>query len=116
MVTTCSPRPMRAVQRARLWAITWMASQAPLAAKREGPAGSAFLGHPGESPRGRIHIMTLMRTTAGINKMEAAGAGARTNQIHRCFAAGFADEADQLSRISWPDLPGDLVRPKFGNI
>ena len=34
MVTTCSPRPMRAVQRARLWAITWTASQAALAAKR----------------------------------------------------------------------------------
>ena len=31
------------------------------------PAGSAFLGHPGESPRGRIHIMTLMRTKSGIN-------------------------------------------------
>ena len=34
VVTTCWPRPMRAVQRARLWAITWMASQAPLAGKR----------------------------------------------------------------------------------
>ena len=32
--TSCSPRPMRAVQRARLWAITCTASQAPLAAKR----------------------------------------------------------------------------------
>ena len=29
VVTTCSPRPMRAVQRARLWAITCTASQAP---------------------------------------------------------------------------------------
>ena len=36
MVTTCSPRPMRAVQRARLCAITCPASQAPLAAKRQG--------------------------------------------------------------------------------
>ena len=35
MVTTCSPRPMRAVQRARLCAITCTASQAPLAAKRQ---------------------------------------------------------------------------------
>ena len=34
MVTICSPRPMRAVQRARLWAIACTASQAPLAAKR----------------------------------------------------------------------------------
>ena len=34
VVTICSPRPMRAVQRAMLWAIVWTASQAPLAAKR----------------------------------------------------------------------------------
>ena len=34
VVTTCSPRPMRAVQRARLCAITCTASQAALAAKR----------------------------------------------------------------------------------
>ena len=40
VVTTCSPRPMRTVQRARLWAITWPASQAPLAAKR--PDGMWF--------------------------------------------------------------------------
>ena len=36
MVTTCSPRPSRAVQRARLWASNWTASQAALAAKRQG--------------------------------------------------------------------------------
>ena len=34
VVTTGSPRPMRAVQRARLWAITCTASQAALATKR----------------------------------------------------------------------------------
>ena len=34
VVTTCWPRPMRTVQRARLWAITCVASQAALAAKR----------------------------------------------------------------------------------
>ena len=34
VVAICSPRPIRAVQRARLWAITCTASQAPLAAKR----------------------------------------------------------------------------------
>ena len=31
VVTICSPRPIRTVQRARLWAITWTASQAALA-------------------------------------------------------------------------------------
>ena len=34
VVTICAPRPIRAVQRARLWAITCTASQAPLVAKR----------------------------------------------------------------------------------
>ena len=34
MVATRSPRPMRAVQRAKLWAMTWTASQAALAEKR----------------------------------------------------------------------------------
>ena len=34
VVTTPSSRPMRAVQRARLWASTWTASHAPLAGKR----------------------------------------------------------------------------------
>ena len=52
VVTTCSPRPMRAVQRARLWAITpyrvrgrlWTANQAALAAKR--PEGRWFSPTP----------------------------------------------------------------------
>ena len=34
MVTARSPRLMRAVQRAKLWAMTCTASQAPLAGKR----------------------------------------------------------------------------------
>ncbi len=40
VVAICSPRPIRAVQRARLWAITCTASQAPLAAKRPDGCGS----------------------------------------------------------------------------
>ena len=40
MVAIRSPRPIRAVQRARLWAIVSTASQAPLAAKR--PEGRWF--------------------------------------------------------------------------
>ena len=40
VITVRSPRPIRAVQRARLCAITWTASQAPLAAKR--PDGMWF--------------------------------------------------------------------------
>ena len=42
------------------------------------PAGSAFLGHPGESPRGRIHIMTPVRTTAGINRVHPHRVSAQT--------------------------------------
>ena len=44
VVTIRSPRPMRAVQRARLWAIACTASQAPLAAKR--PDGMWFSPTP----------------------------------------------------------------------
>ena len=44
MVTSCSPRPMRAVQRARLWAITCTASQAPFGRLRIG----------GEAARGEM--------------------------------------------------------------
>ena len=44
VVTICSPRPMRAVQRARLWAIACTASQVPLAAKR--PEGRWFSPTP----------------------------------------------------------------------
>ena len=43
VVTICCPRPMRAVQRARLCAITCTASQAPLAAKR--PEGRLVQPH-----------------------------------------------------------------------
>ena len=34
VVATGSPRPMRVVQRAKLWAITWRASQAPFGSLR----------------------------------------------------------------------------------
>ena len=44
VVTTCSPRPIRAVQRARLWAITCTASHAPFGKLRIG----------GEAPRGEM--------------------------------------------------------------
>ena len=36
--------------------------------------------------------MTIARTKAGINK-EQAPAQRTANQLHRCFAAGLADEA-----------------------
>ena len=48
VVTTCSPRPMRAVQRARLWAITYTASP-----------GSVR----GEAPRDRRQLVLPVATT-----------------------------------------------------
>ena len=44
MVTSCWPRPMRAVQRAKLWAMTWTASQTPFGRLRIG----------GETARGEM--------------------------------------------------------------
>jgi hypothetical protein len=44
VVTMPSPRPIRAVQRARLWARIWTASQAPFAANR--PDGRWFRPTP----------------------------------------------------------------------
>ena len=56
-------------------------------------ASSAFLGHPGESPCGRIHIMTIMRITVGINKTEDDGT-----------AHGQIISTDALARV--PNGPG----------
>ena len=59
--------------------------------------------------------MTLERTTLGINKTEAAGEAHVQIRFSGCVAAGLADGTGQLpfSRLG---LPGDLVRPEFGNI
>ena len=54
VITVRSPRPSRAVQRARLCAITWAASQAALAAKR--PEGRWF--SPTPCLRSRIAFST----------------------------------------------------------
>ena len=64
VVTIRSPRPMRAVQRARLWAITCTASQAALAAKR--PEGRWFspTWKAGTKP-GPGHLVSLFSLAAG---------------------------------------------------
>ena len=53
VVTSCSPRPMRAAQRARLCASAWRASQAALAAKR--PAGRCTASQPASARVGVLH-------------------------------------------------------------
>ena len=62
-----------------------------------------------------VHVMTIMRSTSGINNADGRH-DERANRVHRCVAAGLADEADQLSLISWLDPPGGLVRSEFSNI
>ena len=67
VVTTCSPRPMRAVQRARLWAITCTASQAALAAKR--PEGRWFNPTPYLRSRMAFSISAWRRWSASGSRV-----------------------------------------------
>ena len=48
----------------------------------------------GLSLRVRIYVMTLVRSTAGINKEEEP-AQDTANHVHRCVAAGFPDDVGQ---------------------
>ena len=66
MVTTGWPRPMRAVQRARLWAITWTASQAALAGKR--PEGRWFNPTPYLRSRMAFSISAWRRWSASSSR------------------------------------------------
>ena len=67
VVTICSPRPIRAVQRARLWAITCTASQAPLAAKR--PEGRWFSPTPYLRSRMAFSISAWRRWSASSSSI-----------------------------------------------
>ena len=67
VVAICSPRPIRAVQRARLWAITCTASQAPLAAKR--PDGMWFRPTPYLRSRMAFSISAWRRWSASSSRV-----------------------------------------------
>ena len=67
VVTICSSRPMRAVQRARLWAITCTASQAPLAANR--PDGRWFSPTPYLRSRMAFSISAWRRWSASSSSV-----------------------------------------------
>ena len=67
VVTICSPRPSRAVQRARLCAITWTASQAVLAAKR--PEGRWFSPTPYLRSRIAFSISAWRRWSASSSRV-----------------------------------------------
>ena len=73
MVTSCSPRPMRAAQRARLWAITWTASQAALAAKR--PEGRWLSPTPYLRSRIAFSISAWRRWSASSSKVTSLPVG-----------------------------------------
>ena len=70
VVTICSPRPMRAVQRARLWAITCTASQAPLAANR--PDGRWFSPTPYLRSRMAFSISAWRRWSASSSSVSSS--------------------------------------------
>ena len=67
VVTSCWPRPMRVVQRARLWAITCTASQAALAAKR--PEGRWFSPTPYLRSRMAFSISAWRRWSASSSRV-----------------------------------------------
>ena len=67
VVAICSPRPTRAVQRARLWAVTCTASQAPLAAKR--PDGMWFRPTPYLRSRMAFSISAWRRWSASSSRV-----------------------------------------------
>ena len=67
VVTICSPRPLRAVQRARLWAITCTASPAALAGKR--PEGRWFNPTPYLRSRMAFSISAWRRWSASSSRV-----------------------------------------------
>ena len=62
----------------------------------------------GLSLRTQVHVMTIGRTTAGINNTDCRY-GERVDQVRRCVAASLSDDGVQLARISWLDPLGDLA-------
>ena len=87
VVTTCSPRPSRAVQRARLCAITWTASQAALAAKR--PEGRWLSATPYFRSRMAFSISAWRRWSASSSRVCPVPIGDEA-------VIAVADEEDQL--------------------
>ena len=72
-------------------------------------------GRRADSSHKSVYVMTLARTTAGINKAEdAETAHGQINPPMRC--SELSDDGVRLSPIAGLDPPRDLVRPKFSNI
>ena len=60
--------------------------------------------------------MTLMRTTASINKTGEAGTTHGQIRSTDALRRVLPTRLTRVSHVSWLDPPGDLVRPKFSNI
>ena len=84
VVTSCSSRPMRVVQRARLCAITWAASQTPLAAKR--PEGRWFSPTPYLRSRMAFSISAWRRWSASNSRVSPSRSGGGGHQGHHLVA------------------------------
>ena len=81
VVTSCWPRPMRVVQRARLWAITCTASQAPFGRLRIG----------GEAARGEmVQSNTVLEVANGVLDL---GVAAMVGLQFQGFPVPVGDEA-----------------------
>ena len=59
--------------------------------------------------------MTIARSKLGINKAEDAGRKYARIGFGRCVVASLSDAVDRITRISWLDLLGNHVQPKFSN-
>ena len=103
VVTTGWPRPMRAVQRARLWAITWTASQAPFGRLRIG----------GEAPRGEmVEPHAVLEVSDGV--LDLGVAAMVGLQYQGCpvpvgdeAVIAVVDEEGQLGTGRWLHPPDD---------
>ena len=85
MVISCSPRPMRAVQRARLWASTWTASQAPF--------GRFSIG--GETAGGEI--VEPHAGTSAVGRLPGATVGGWTEELAGDFTARLDAASERMA-------------------
>ena len=60
--------------------------------------------------------MTPVRIKVGINKAEDGGGWMAEIGFYDALRRAFPTTVSRVSRVSWLDPPGDLVRPKFSNI
>ena len=100
VVAIRSPRPIRAVQRARLWAIVWTASQAPLAAKR--PEGRWFSPTP-----------YLRSRMAFSSRRWCSSSNSPSRSVMKPAVFGEEGQLGTGRRLHPPDVSRSLPRPRW---